>query len=333
MSDEVLYRIMIDARNFQSDIDFLWHGGEPLLAGVNHFAKAVDFQRWVMPYFGEVRNIVQSNLVLLNDDWCDFFSKNKFILSTSIDGNKEAHDANRVFSNQKGSHNHVLRAIDRWRKKGNKIGAVSLVTKSNVTTPKETYESLKQSGISSCNFHFCAQDETGTINTIPSEEETVRFFKEVFDLWFENDDPDFPIRNFRNVLRVMCGWRPLDCTSSLQGCFGFMAIATNGDVYPCHRYVGRPNYCIGNILQSPLIEIYERSEHLYEQMCTLDKKCQECEWLNACGNGCAFERLATNGVFESVAPECSIKRKIFDHIKKKLDTSFLQLKTIKTQSV
>lgn len=317
MSDEVLKCIMTDARQFQSDIDFLWHGGEPLSAGMDHFRKAIGFQKEAMPFYGEVRNIVQSNLILLNENWCDFFAKNDFILSTSIDGNKSAHDANRVFHNGKGTYDRVLKSIAMWRQRGKKIGAVSLVTKSNVNQPAESLEGLKKSGITSCNFHFCAQDEAGSISAIPSQEETTKFFKDVFDLWLEDDDPEFPIRNFRNVLRVLCGGRPLDCTSSINGCYGFMAITANGDVYPCHRYVERPDFRIGNILEAPLIEIYEKSEGVYREFCSLAKECHGCEWRSACGNGCAYERLTMKGSFNSTAPECSMKKELFAHIKER----------------
>jgi len=327
MSDEVLKRIMIDAPQFQSDIDFLWHGGEPLLAGKDHFKKAIDFQRQTFLtgaiFNGRVRNVIQSNLTLLSENLCSFFAKNNFILSTSIDGGRDVHDANRVFANGSGTHDRVLKSIRLWRKRGRNIGAVSLVTKSNVHQAIESLKMLKESGITSCNFHFCAQDESGSINAIPTKEETLLFFKNVFDLWLEDDNPDFPIRNFRNVLRTLCGGKPLDCTSNINGCYGFMAITANGDVYPCHRYVERNNFRIGNVLESSLLEIYDRSQSVYRNMCSLSENCQNCEWLNACGNGCAFERLTTNGSFKSTDPECSIKKGLFKHIKDKVEHLFM----------
>jgi uncharacterized protein len=96
-----------------------------------------------------------------------------------------------------------------------------------------------------------------------------------------------------------------------------MSITSNGDVYPCHRFVERKEYCIGNILESSLLEIYKKSESLYENLCSIDEKCKSCEWLDTCGNGCAYERLATNGSFKSIDPKCSIKKELFEHIKEK----------------
>ncbi len=133
----------------------------------------------------------------------------------------------------------------------------------------------------------------------------------------KDDNPAFPIRNFRNVLRMFCGGKPLDCHSNTNGCYGFMAITANGDVYPCHRYVGRKKFCIGNIMKTSLSDIYNNSASLYQKMCNIEKECYECEWLGVCGNGCAYERLITNGLFESVDPECLLKKDMFQYIRNK----------------
>ncbi|MEI7890861.1 MAG: radical SAM protein [bacterium] len=322
MSDEILEKIMFNAREFETcDIDFLWHGGEPLLAGIDHFKKAIKFQSKAFLngsiFSGKVRNVIQSNMTLFNKKTCDFLMKNKFIISTSIDGDKDSHDANRIFSDGSGTHKNVLKSISMWRNKGEPIGAVSLITKSNVHKAEQVYAELKACGITSCNFHFCGQDENSSIDTIPTEKETTDFLKKVFDLWMADDEPGFPIRNFRNVLRVLSGGRPMDCTSNINGCYGFMSITSNGDVYPCHRYVERKDYCIGNILEMSLLEIYNNAKDMYKNLCSVNKKCTTCEWLNTCGNGCAYERLIINGSFDSIDPDCFMKKELFEHIKEK----------------
>lgn len=236
-------------------------------------------------------------------------------MSTSVDGYQEAHDANRVYASGSGTHARVLKSISMWRGNGKSIGAVSLVTKASVGHPVKFFEQLKTSGITSCNFHFCSQDEKNSIETIPDREETARFFKTIFDLWMKDDNPNFPIRNFRNVLRSFCGGKPLDCNSNIDGCWGFIAITANGDVYPCHRYVGRDNFRIGNVLETSLLDIYNDAKITYQEFCSLDEKCEICEWLKVCGNGCAIERFIMKGCFKTTDPECSLKKELFEYIK------------------
>ena len=76
-------------------IDFIWHGGEPMVAGFDFFNHAIEFQK-KHSQGRNYRNIIQTNGLLINRKWIDFFKANKFSISISIDGTKELHDKHRV---------------------------------------------------------------------------------------------------------------------------------------------------------------------------------------------------------------------------------------------
>ncbi|MFH1990747.1 MAG: radical SAM protein [Patescibacteria group bacterium] len=316
MPDEIIWKTIFESSQLAKNVDFLWHGGEPLMVGINHFKKAVQIEKEIN-FAGRVRNMIQTNGVLLTQAFCDFFAKENFKISTSIDGTKKINDTNRCFANGKGTYDKVKKAINLWRATGNNIGAIVLVTKANVNHPAEVYRGIKRLNLTSCAFHFCSQNEKCLTSMIPGRKETFEFFRSVFDKWFENDDPSFPIRNFRNAIRVLCGGKPLDCASMVDGCRGFIAVSENGDVYPCHRFVSKNEFLMGNIHYRSLSEIYENATHEYDRICSLSGECKSCKWLEMCGGGCAYERFVTNGAFNSVHPECSIKKMIFRHIEKK----------------
>lgn len=316
ISHEILKKIIGNSADLAENVDFLWHGGEPLLAGINHFKKAIDIENRTI-FKGKVRNMVQTNATLLNKRLCDFFNKHGFMISTSLDGPPEENDVNRIFANHSGTHHYISRAIKLWKSYGNKIGAVALVTKSNVKKPRDVYYGLKKSGLTSCSFHFCSQDDAGSVRVVPTIQEAASFFKSVFDLWLNDDDPEFPIRNFRNILRVLCGGNTVDCASRKDGCLGFIAITANGDVYPCHRFVNRPNFKIGNILKQNLVEIYDGAANIYSSMCRTADKCNNCEWLKMCGGGCAYERLVSHGSLRDIHPACELKKEIFSYVKER----------------
>ena len=317
MSDEILGKIIFESSQLAKNIDFLWHGGEPLLIGINHFKKAVQIEKETN-FIGRVRNMIQTNGILLTPALCDFFAKENFKISTSIDGTKKINDVNRRLASGKGTYDKIKKAINLWRTMGNNIGTVVLVTKTNVNHPIEVYKSIKSLGLTSCAFHFCSQNEECSTDMIPGEKETFEFFRSIFDRWFEDDDPNFPVRNFRNVIRILCGGEPLDCASTVDGCRRFIAVSENGDVYPCHRFVGKEGFLMGNIHYRSLNEIYENAVHEYDHICSLGSSCKLCEWLEMCGGGCAYERFITSGTFNGVHPECSIKKMIFKYVKKKV---------------
>ena len=88
MSDEVLETYI---RSYTeacegSEIAFTWHGGEPTLAGISFFDKAIALQKKYLPAGKHVVNAIQTNGLLIDDDWCRFLKDNHFEIGLSIDG-------------------------------------------------------------------------------------------------------------------------------------------------------------------------------------------------------------------------------------------------------
>jgi len=212
----------------------------------------------------------------------------------------------------------VIKGIENLRFSGRFVGAVAVVTRTNVTCPDEVYRALKNSGAKTCAFHLYSRSSLNSFDLFPKDEDACSFFKRVFDLWIGEDDPDFMVRNFRNVLRVLFGGKALDCASNHNHCRRFIAIVPNGDVYPCHRFVGMEKFLLGNVQDNPLHEIYKRGASVYDNMASIPESCFSCNWFKACGGGCAYERLAANNSFFGKHPECEIKRELFSYIEKSI---------------
>jgi len=316
ISEEVLQQIYRQSAEIAENVTFLWHGGEPLLAGIDFFERALDLQRSVR-FIGRVRNTIQTNGTLIDEEWTKLFVRRQMGVSISIDGPKELHDINRVDFAGCGSFDRVIQAI-RFLHSGGKthIGSVVLVTKTNVAYPDEVYRALKNSGLSSCAFHFCSETNDGISHLIPTIEEGIRFFRRVFDLWMRDDDPSFRVRNFLNVLRVLYGGQPLDCASLYGSCHRFVGINNLGDVYFCHRLATRSEFRLGNILEKPLAQILSDAKPLYAEANNIPNECFSCEWFPACGGGCPYERLMAGGSFNTRHPECELKVNLFSYIKK-----------------
>ena len=91
---EGVTRAYIEA-NDVPEVQFVWHGGEPLLLGLDFFRKAVQFQR---KYAGgkTVFNSIQTNGTLLDAAWARFFRENNFLVGLSLDGPEDIHDRYRT---------------------------------------------------------------------------------------------------------------------------------------------------------------------------------------------------------------------------------------------
>ncbi len=95
MKNETLEKLIKNAIEYADGyLTFAFQGGEPLLAGMEFYHKVVELQKL---YSINKRNLVientlQTNGVLIDRQWAEFFKKNNFLIGLSIDGPKEIHD-------------------------------------------------------------------------------------------------------------------------------------------------------------------------------------------------------------------------------------------------
>jgi uncharacterized protein len=83
-------------------IPFSWHGGEPLLAGLDFYRKAVELQKKWKPDGRSIINGIQTNGTLLNESWVRFFAEENFRVGISMDGPEAFHDRFRKTKNGNG---------------------------------------------------------------------------------------------------------------------------------------------------------------------------------------------------------------------------------------
>ena len=86
MSDDVLeiyIRQHIES-NREQVVFFSWHGGEPLLAGIDFYQRALALQRKFCPAGKTIVNGIQTNGTLLDEQWCAFLVEAGFNVGISI---------------------------------------------------------------------------------------------------------------------------------------------------------------------------------------------------------------------------------------------------------
>ena len=102
MSLEMLEKLTREyiAANDVPEVTFNWHGGEPLVMGLDFYKKAVEFQKQYAD--GKIiHDTLQTNGTMITREAADFFSQNNFLLGISIDGPADIHDK---FRKDKGGH-------------------------------------------------------------------------------------------------------------------------------------------------------------------------------------------------------------------------------------
>ncbi|MDA0345911.1 MAG: anaerobic sulfatase maturase [Verrucomicrobia bacterium] len=297
-------------------VSFAWQGGEPTLLGVDYFRKAVEIQK---KYANgkKIENAFQTNGTLIDDEWCEFFKQNDFLIGLSIDGPRALHDAYRIDKRRKPTFDLVMRGIKFLQKHSVRFNTLTCVNRKNMKSGKEVYKFLKSIGSDFMQFipiverkpgkeeeqigFWLAEPPSDTMeeeDDLPVTAWSVRpqyygqFLCDIFDEWIQADVGKIYVQMFDTVLGKWLGVPGGLCIFS-ETCGSAMAIEHTGDVYSCDHYV-YGKHKVGNIMEQSLGEIVESPQQKKfgnDKRDSLPKMCQECEFKFACNGGCPKQRF------------------------------------------
>jgi len=298
MSDEVLEKLVKDYMQLGFGVvGFAWQGGEPTLMGEDFFRRAVELQKKYGSNGQEVSNTLQTNGVLLDDNWCRFLHENKFLLGISIDGPKEFHDKYRVDHSGSGTFDRVMKGIENCKKYKVEFSALVLLNDKNVEHPEVLFDFLIENELTYLQFIPCVEADPGTGNIADfsiTPGQYGDFLCRLFDLWYEYGPEKLNIREFDSLVTYYVMGKHTICTYSKQ-CAGFVVVEHNGDAFCCEFFV-EPKWRLGNILETPLEKLAASSikRAFAREKQSLCNKCLLCSHLDICRGGCMKDRVRLN---------------------------------------
>ncbi|MHC4070304.1 MAG: anaerobic sulfatase maturase [Planctomycetota bacterium] len=317
MSDEVLTKLVKDYMTLGFPVvGFAWQGGEPTLMGEDFFQKAVDLQKNYGSTGQEVSNTLQTNGVLLDDNWCSFLHENKFLLGISIDGPKEFHNQYRLDHSASGTFDRVIKGIENCKKHQVEFSALVLLNNKNVEHPQTLFNFLIENELTYLQFIPCVETEPAT-NRIADFSITPKqygdFLCRLFDLWYEYGPEKLNIREFDSLVTYFVMGKHTICAYSKQ-CAGFVVIEHTGDAFCCEFFV-EPKWRLGNIMETPLEKLAASSikRTFARDKQNLCNKCLLCSHLDICRGGCMKDRvrLSTNSTGQNYF--CDSYKQFFDY--------------------
>lgn len=346
-------KLYIESHN-APEIIFSWQGGEPTLLGLDYFKTVVELQAKYQPEGVVIKNDLQTNGILLNDDWCAFLAKHDFLVGLSIDGPEMLHNAHRKNRAGRGTFKQVMKAVDLIHK--HKVTFATLTCVNNLTSrnPVEVYRFLRDE-VKSTQIQFIPIVEQKTFRTdapqsnteswqaenqikqgdkrlIPGNANSVvesfcvsdlgwgNFLIAVFDEWEQRDIGNVFVQYFEANLASWIGERGQLCTLG-PVCGKGLAMETNGDLYSCDHYV-YPEYKVGNIHHDNLDEVAYGEDQLnfgHAKIETLTSDCRSCEYVFACYGECPKNRFIKSASGEPNQNYlCAGWKKYFAHIDKRM---------------
>jgi uncharacterized protein len=319
ISFEVLAHVVKKALKTDADVNFIWHGGEPLLLGKEFYRKAVWLQQRCKLPGQRVTNSLQTNGTLLDEGWLDFFDQAGFSLGLSLDGPAQLHDRHRVLAKGYDSFEKVMRAAMLMKQRNREFGVLAVVTEDTIRFgAKELFRFFVDNGLKK--FDLLCQHpaiNAGRREYISRHTQS-RFMRQVFDLWLAEDDPEVSIREFDSILRSLIGGQHTLCVLA-GGCIGkYFAIDPDGSVFHCDEFMFDQAYNLGNIRTTDFeaLQRTEKIQHLNRENCeniqTLD-----CPWVSVCNGGCPKDRYI-NRMF-GLTTRCCGFADLIEHIVLRLE--------------
>ena len=299
MTDQVLEAFI---RNYFDSLpgpvaSFTWHGGEPTLAGLPFFEKAVALQKQYRPEGWEVWNNLQTNGLLLDDDWADFLAREHFDVGLSIDGAQWLHDLHRKDASGGGTHHRAAAAIRRLQERGLQPDLLCTVSAETARAGRETYAALRDFHTGWMQFiPIVERDKDGNLTRESVTGEAYgEFLKDVFAQWFFHDMDRTGVQFFSETASVLAGAAPRLCNMQ-QICGSVIVVERDGGVYACDHFVDQA-HLLGNVQTHRLAELVtgeQQTRFGMEKQTGLTAECRACPYLPACGGGCPKHRFGTS---------------------------------------
>ncbi len=291
---------------------FCWQGGEPTLMGLEFFQKAIALQMQLGRNAQNVANTIQTNGLLIDRQWADFFARYRFLVGLSLDGPHDIHDRYRG----KGTCRQVLAAIKTLASHAVQFNILTVVSAANEDRGQEVYSWLREQGFNYLQFIPTVEtdDQGQPLPFSVSTEGYGRFMCQVFDAWLKQGDPGrVYIRWFESLLSHLASAPGAHCVLGNR-CDHYLLIEHNGDVFPCDFFV-QPDMRLGNILNAGLRQLADNPirQEFARAKGHLPHRCSQCTYRAVCNGGCLKDRQRAGGSMDVPSYFCLSYKLFFAH--------------------
>ena len=303
-----------------AEVTLAWQGGEPMLMGLDFFRRSIEHVAKHLRAGTTVEHTIETNGIELDDNWCEFFRRNNFLVSVSLDGPRELHDVYRLDKDGHPTFEKGMKAVRLLQRHGVKVNILTAVHAANANHPLDVYRFLRDE-VRSRTIHVIPIVERVTPTLLPlvdqgwgdregdqrplhlqkgdlvtkrsvTPEQWGRFLIEIFDEWITHDVGTVFVQMFDAALASWLDAPPPMCLFA-ETCGNAVAVEHNGDVYSCNHFV-EPQYLLGNICRTHLLQIVSSdAQHRFgaDKRDRLPRYCRECAVRFACHGECPKNRF------------------------------------------
>ncbi len=313
MTIETVGEIVEWLRDFRDDpVTFTFHGGEPLLAGADYYRAALPMLKRELEHLSP-NFALQTNLWLLTPELAEVLAEHEIPIGSSLDGPQELNDLQR----SSGYYEKTMAGYELAKKHGLQVQFICTFTSYSVQFKEEIFNFFRENGLV-LKLHpalpSLRSNEPDRWALPPEEYGELLVY--LLDKYLENMDR-IEVRNINDYARCVFTGRGTVCTfvDCMENTF---AVGPDGSIYPCYRFVGMPEFVMGNVRDRPSqadLAASPAGVHMRQFKEYVEVNCKGCKHLRYCRGGCPYNAIApTDGVIMGVDPHCIAYKRIFDEI-------------------
>ncbi|BDZ70980.1 radical SAM/SPASM domain-containing protein [Methanobacterium petrolearium] len=319
MSVDTIKEVVEWLKDFREEpVTFTFHGGEPLLAGYDFFKEALPLLKegliHLKPAFA-----LQTNLWNMTDELAELFKEYEIPIGSSLDGPEELNDLQRG----SGYYQKTMQGYEIAKAHDLQVSFISTFTSYSIQYKEDIFNFFLENGLN-LKLHPALPSlrDDNPEKWALSPEDYGELLLYLLDQYLENMD-QIEVKNIDHLAKCVFTRRGVVCT--FVDCMGdTFAVGPDGSIYPCYRFVGMPEYVMGNVVDHPSMDELAQSDAwklLHEFKDYVDSECKRCTYIKFCRGGCPYNALKINektgkAEINGVDPHCTAYKMIFKEITK-----------------
>lgn len=307
-------------------VNFIFHGGEPLLAGKPFFRHAVSALRDRVEPHCSVTCGIQSNGVLIDESWLDLLKSLNLTIGVSVDGPRELHDKFRIDHQGRSTHASVesaLRLMQEEQYRGVNSGMLCVIQpQSDPVALLDWFAGWGQNKLDLLFPHHNHASPPPYPHSADHGYGIGLWLSKAFDHWWQNDISTLRIRIFEDIIHLLLGGY-FSVESLGLSPARIVVIQTDGDYEALDSLKSTFDGAVHlglNIFQQRMDEVLEQKVFLdrISRADSLCETCKECRYGTVCGGGYVPHRYHRDFGFAMPSVYCEDLMFLIAHIEGRL---------------
>lgn len=322
--DNALTKIL-ESDLVRKDFSVVWHAGEPLVLPITFYEAATDLIAKRNKTEFKVNQTIQTNGILLSDDWCEFIKENNINIGVSLDGPEIIHDKQRIDRQGRGTHRKVVAGIDLLKKRDIQFYVIAVITDVTLNHPDEFFNYFLNLGVKRLCLNIEEAEGVHSKSSLVADDFDNRFkafFNRLYDLYTKHKT-EIDIREFSQIEKLILKgdlnpslgqqttpFRIL--TLDTDGSFSTFSpelLGMNGEHHEDFRLGNLNTECLNSVISS------KKLTGILEEILIGIIACKKsCEYFSVCGGGTPSNKFSEHKKFDATETNfCRLRNKsLFD---------------------